>query len=551
MILHGNDGFQPAALIYDWCALARSPLRLIIAGTLLALAVTTLVARQGSAPRAALPFTVVSSDARRPLAASFVGETVMVSLDDLAALFQLAVREDAIAGGVTVGYKGRTVILTAGQALASAGGRLVSLPAPPVRDGRRWLVPVEFVNRALGPIYDARLDVRKNSRLVLVGDVRVPRVSVRQETSGALTRVIFSINPKAPYTISQEPGRVLVRIDADAIDAGLPTFTPLPLLQSIHLSEAGQTIALDVGPRFGSYRASAAAQEEGGVQVIVDLSAAAAEQAPPAPPRGGLPALPVPPLPDLQPPTAQPTAGTLRTIVIDAGHGGDDIGARGATGVLEKDITLALARRLKSALESRLGVRVLLTRDADQSVPLDDRAALANNSKADLFVSLHANASARQTVSGAQIYFFSADHAADDAQKAVLPPQTLPTLGGGSRVIEMIPWEMAQLRHLGESGSLAGAIEEQCRDRIRMNPNPVLQAPLRVLAGANMPAVIVEVAFLTNPDDEQQVGSEAFQNILAQALVDGFLRYRDAAGQPRPPQSAAPAPRREPARRRP
>ena len=120
----------------------------------------------------------------------------MVSLDDLAALFQVAVREDALVGGVTIGYKGRTVILTAGQALASAGGRLVSLPAPPVKDGRRWLVPVEFLNRALGPIYDVKLDVRKNSRLVLVGDVRVPRVSVRQEPSGAQTRVTLRDQPQ-------------------------------------------------------------------------------------------------------------------------------------------------------------------------------------------------------------------------------------------------------------------------------------------------------------------------------------------------------------------
>jgi len=460
----------------------------------------------------------------------------------------LAVREDAMAGGVTIGYKGRTVVLTSGQALASAGGRLVSLPAAPVRDGRRWLVPVEFVNRALGPIYDVRLDVRKNSRLVLVGDVRVPRVAVRQEPYGAQTRVIIALNPKAAYTVAQESGRVLVRVEADALDAVLPAFSPLPLLQAIHLSESGQTIALDLGPRFGSFRTSLAAQDEGGVQVIVDLLPAAAEQ---APPRGGLPSLPVPPPPDLQPPMAQPTAGALRTIVIDAGHGGEDSGARSATGVLEKDVTLALARRLKSALESRLGVRVLLTRDADQAVPLDDRAALANNSKADLFVSLHANASARQTVSGAQVYFFSADHAADDVRKTVLAPQTLPTLGGGSRVIEMIPWEMAQLRYLGESAALAGAVEEQCRDRVRMNPRPVLQAPLRVLAGANMPAVVVEVGFLTNPDDEQQIVSEAFQNILTQALVDGFVRYRDAAGQPRPPQIAVPAPRQEPIRRRP
>ena len=244
----------------------------------------------------------------------------MVWLDDLAALFHLAVREDAMAGGVTIGYKGRTVILTAGQALASAGGRLVSLPAPPVRDGRRWLVPVEFVNRALGPVYDARLDVRKNSRLVLVGDVRVPRVAVRQEPSGAQTRVIFPISPRAPYTISQEQGRVLVRVDADALDVTLPAFAPLPLLQSIHLVGvrtddcARRRPALRVVPRVARGRRTMAAY-----RCIVDMLPAAAEQAPPAPPRGGLPPLPVPPPPDVQPPAAQPTAGALRTVVIDAG----------------------------------------------------------------------------------------------------------------------------------------------------------------------------------------------------------------------------------------
>jgi len=540
------------SLRYDWCALARSPSRLIIAGALLTLAVTTAVARQGAPPRAALPFTVISTDARRPLAASLVGETVMVSLDDLAALFQLTVREDALAGGVTVGYKGRTVIVTAGQALASAAGRLVSLPAPPARDGRRWLVPVEFVSRALGMIYDARLDVRKNSRMVLVGDVRVPRIAVRQESSGPQTRVTLAVNPRTPYTVSQDPSRVLVHFDADALDVSLPTFSPQGLLQSIRLSESGQTIAIDVGPRFGSFRASQAALDEGGVQVTVDLMPAAAEPAPPAAPsRGGLPALPVPPLPDIPTPSAQPAAGGLRTVVIDPGHGGEETGAKSATGVLEKDITLSLARRLKALLEGRLGLRVLLTRDGDQAVALDDRAALANNSKADLFVSLHANASIRQTVSGAQIYYFAADHAGEDARRTAVGRHTLPTAGGGSRDIEMIPWEMAQLGHLSESGLLAGAIEEQCRDRVRLSPRPVLQAPLRVLAGANMPAVLVEVGFLTNPDEERQLVSDAYQSVVALALVDGLLRYREVADLARPPQHALPAPASEPVRRGP
>ncbi len=475
----------------------------------------------------------------------------MVSLDDLAALFQLTVREDALAGGVTVGYKGRTVILTAGQPLASAAGRLVSLPAPPARDGRRWLVPVEFVSRALSTIYDARLDVRKNSRMVLVGDVRVPRVAVRQDAVGAQSRVTLAVNPQTPYTIAQEPSRVLVRFDADALDVSLPTFAPQGLLQSIRVPDAGQTVTIDVGPRFGSFRAAQTPQEDGGMQVVVELVPAAAEPAmSTAPARGGLPALPVPPLPEIPTPSSPPAAAGLSTVVIDPGHGGEEAGAKGATGVLEKDVTLSLAKRLKALLEGRLGLHVLLTRDADQTVALDDRAALANNSKADVFISLHVGAAIRQSVGGGQIYYFAAEDAGDDARRTAVGRHSLATVGGGSRDIEMIPWEMAQIGHLSESGSLAGAIEEQCRDRLRLGPRPVLQAPLRVLAGANMPAVLIEVGFLTNPDEEQRLVSDAFQGAVAQALVDGLLRYREVAGQARLLQSARPS-ATQPVRRRP
>jgi N-acetylmuramoyl-L-alanine amidase len=357
------------------------------------------------------------------------------------------------------------------------------------------------------------------------------------------------VNPRTPCTVAQEPSRVLVHFDADALDVSLPTFAPQGLLQSIRVSDPGQTVTIDVGPSFGSFRTSQAAQDEGGMQVIVDLMPAA-EPAPPAAPSRGGSGLPVPPAPDIPPPPAQPATGGLRTVVIDPGHGGDEAGAKGATGVLEKDVALSLARRLKAVLEGRLGLRVLLTRDADQAVALDDRAALANNNKADLFVSLHVGASIRPSLGGAQIYYFAADHAGEDARATAVGRHTLPTAGGGSRDIEMIPWEMAQLGHVSESGSLAGAIEEQCRDRVRLGPRPVLQAPLRVLAGANMPAVLVEVGVLTNPDEERQLVSDAYQNTIAQVLVDGLSRYRDVAGQARLLQNA-PLPAPEPVRRRP
>ena len=140
-------------------------------GLLLALAAA--LSSQTPAPPS---LTVFSKDGRRAVPIAMVGDQEFVGLDDLVAMFQLTLREDAL-GAITVAYKGKTILLTPDQALASVSGRLVSLPAPPSRNGRRWLVPEEFISRALALIYDLRLDLRKPSRLLVVGDLRVPRIS--------------------------------------------------------------------------------------------------------------------------------------------------------------------------------------------------------------------------------------------------------------------------------------------------------------------------------------------------------------------------------------
>ena len=124
--------------------------------------------------------TILAKEGRRSLPLTISGDQELVFLDDLASSFQLTVREESL-GTFTVGYKGKTILLTPDQPLVSIAGRLVSLPTPPTRSGRRWLVPVEFINRALALVYDARLDLRKPSRLLIVGDLRVPRVIIRSE----------------------------------------------------------------------------------------------------------------------------------------------------------------------------------------------------------------------------------------------------------------------------------------------------------------------------------------------------------------------------------
>ena len=139
---------------------------------------------------------MLSKEGRRPLPIVLVADQEFVGLDDLATAFQLAVHDESL-GAITVSYKGKTIVLTPDQTLASVSGRLISLPAAPTRSGRRWLVPVEFISRALAPIYDIRLDLRKPSHLLVVGDVRVPRITIRYDPLGGAGRLTIDATPRA------------------------------------------------------------------------------------------------------------------------------------------------------------------------------------------------------------------------------------------------------------------------------------------------------------------------------------------------------------------
>jgi N-acetylmuramoyl-L-alanine amidase len=476
---------------------------------------------------AALPYTVVTRAAKRPLAARILNGQEMFALDDLARLFNFTVREDPAANSLTITLGAQSILLSTQQPLASVAGRMTSLPAAPVRDGRAWYVPVDVVSRAIAPVSPVKVDLRKTSHLLLVGDVRMPRLAARVESLGAQSRVTMDVAPPTGHAVAQEGNRLVVRFDADALDApDLHANTTTDTVQGLHLGDTAQTVAIDLGPRFASFRATDQPGPAGATRIVIDLVAqtdvAPPPNTPPQPPPPGPPE--TPPLLDL------PPAGGLRTIVLDPGHGGDDAGARGVQGTLEKNVTLAVARRLKAAIEARLGTRVLLTRDGDQSVGLDQRASVANNNKADLFISLHANASVRPTVTGAEVYYLGLEGYGEAAQRAAQAPRdVLPVLGGGTRDIEIIPWELAQARYIDRSAAFARAMEGALRERVPMSARALQQGPFRVLVGANMPAVLVELGFLSNTQQEQQLLADDHQAALAQALVDGIVRYRAAA----------------------
>ena len=487
-----------------------------IISTVLVLLLVSLLHAQGTAPPT--PLMLISREGRRPVPTTVLSGQELIALDDVASLFQVAVREDTLAGGITVTYKGRTIVVSADQPMASVNGRVVTLPSPAARAGRRWLVPVEFLSRALAPIYDMRIDLRRTSRLLIVGDLRVPRVVGRVDIPGPPTRATLEIAPATAVTLTVDATRIIVRVDADALDLTLPSGGG-GLIEQIRPGDQPNTVTVLLNGRAGLARA-AGMDADNVTRVTIEvppLNPPAETAAPPAPaPSPAEPAAPI---------STSPRAA-LQTIVIDPGHGGEDVGVRGAGGVEEKQITLEVARRLRSLIENRLGIRVVLTRDDDRAVSLDERAALANNSKADLFLSLHANAALAPGVSGAEVFHARLDRESQDALRSADEGVALPVLGGGSRKIDVIRWDLAQARHVDASEMFAGMLEEDLRAHVTMGPRPLQEGPLRVLMGADMPAALVEIAYLTNPDQAASAKSEAYQTSVTQGIYDAVLRFR-------------------------
>ena len=281
--------------------------------------------------------------------------------------------------------------------------------------------------------------------------------------------------------------------------------------------------------------------------LAVAPGAKAGGQVPPSPPTPPAPAVPgLPSAAPIPPPAAPaatpapaPSAPAAFRVVIDPGHGATEDGAIGPSGLKEKDLALDMARRLAAMLKAD-GFEVVLTREGDDGPTLDQRAEIANVQRADVFVSLHANASRSSKARGAETYFLSRD-ATDDAARTVAALENdaagvngdasagaVP--GDGDGAIPLILWDMAQTIYLEQSSQLAEIVQRELNGALGITDRGVRQAPFRVLVGATMPAVLVELGFLTNPEEEKRLADGEYRRKLAEALSAALEQYRAKVG---------------------
>lgn len=222
----------------------------------------------------------------------------------------------------------------------------------------------------------------------------------------------------------------------------------------------------------------------------------------------------------------------INRIVIDAGHGGHDSGTLGPGGIEEKDVVLDVALRLGALLKQRLGADVIYTRSTDTFIPLETRTEIANKAHADLFISIHANSSSDPAVRGVETYYLnfttSADALAVAARENAVSDQSIHQL---SDLVKKI----ALQDKISESRTFASDVEQSLYDGLESG-NPglkdrgVKKAPFVVLIGANMPSILAEISFLTNPEDANELRRPQYRERIAEALYKGVAQYVDSLG---------------------
>lgn len=230
---------------------------------------------------------------------------------------------------------------------------------------------------------------------------------------------------------------------------------------------------------------------------------------------------------------SEPEVKRLYTVVLDPGHGGEDPGAVGAAGSYEKNVTLSIARRLKRKIDAEPNMRAVLTRDGDYFVPLGQRVARARKVNADLFVSIHADAFVKPEANGSSVYVLSERGASSSAARWLAQKENDADLVGGVNLarqdghIARTLLDLSQTATINDSLKLGRAMLGEIGGINRLHKRDVEQAGFAVLKAPDIPSVLVETAFISNPQEERRLNDQAYQDKMATALLRGIKRYFD------------------------
>ena len=232
-----------------------------------------------------------------------------------------------------------------------------------------------------------------------------------------------------------------------------------------------------------------------------------------------------------KPRQGKPIVDRLVTITLDPGHGGEDPGAVGRGGSYEKNVTLAVAKRLKAKIDAEPNMRAVLTRDTDFFVPLQVRVQKARRIKSDLFVSIHADAFTQTDANGSSVFALSESGASSSAARYLAQKENAADLVGGVNIAVKDPMlaktllDLSQTATISDSLKLGKAVLGEIGGINRLHKGSVEQAGFAVLKAPDIPSILIETAFISNPEEERRLNDEAYQDKMAEAILSGMKKY--------------------------
>jgi N-acetylmuramoyl-L-alanine amidase len=476
--------------------------RLLPTGVLAVLAVASIVFAQSSGqailrtPAGDRPVTYVTQS----------GQTYL-SANEVVAAIGGTITPDA--SGYKIQYNNVLAAFGPDSRFGVVREDLIEMPVPPIAIEGQPFVPWQFFQGLLGSA--ANLDVAWDgaTRVLLVRPQQHDAIAVQVSVANVqgISKIVLSLGAHAEYSIIKEQGAYTIRFKTPIrAPFGEQTYDD-PHVTKLTFTGNDLRIQLTAADVVAD-----AYELENPWRVVLDLRKAA------APIPGALQ-----PMPGI---SRAVDAPGIRTIVIDPGHGGKEVGAVGPGGLMEKDVTLTVAKKLAAALAAKTGARVVLTRDEDTLVSLDQRTGIANQYHADLFLSIHMNAAPVKDAKGSETYFLSLEASDELARKAAETENAAATQPTPTADLNLILWDLAHQQYVQESSRFASAIQEEMNVASGVQNRGVKQAPFKVLVGATMPAALVEVGFISNPQEETKLQSEEFQTLIVDALTRAVVRYK-------------------------
>ncbi len=436
-------------------------------------------------------------------------------VSDAARALGLTVSSDPATGVLTISGAGHQVLLGPGTAQVPVDKRIVAISGPARLVSGALYAPADFFEKILFPLAGAAgaWDAAKKTWTLSPAGPPPLSIEVAVVHVEPTTQVVLRLSDAAKTSTALSDKGLQVRFADTKIDPPFPERKyDDPLVASVRF--AGDLALIDFREPGLSARAYPLTSPD---RLVVEVGRRIAPRLP-APAESAAPAAPAP-------------VGPQVTIVIDPGHGGTETGAIGPGGLLEKDATLEIAKRIVATLPKAIACRTVLTRDSDLLLPLDDRTSIANHEKADLFLSIHANSSRSASAQGSETYYLSLE-ASDKLAQEVASRENAsngvaagPAAETGNPDLDFVLWDLAQSAHLKESSEIAEAMQVEM-NAVTDTPNRgIKQAPFRVLVGATMPAILLEVAFISNPAEEKSLKSPEFQQTVADAVARAVARF--------------------------